>query len=157
MSVRRDAALTKGSRGAMFAHMTTRRVWCVGLLGVAGLGLWGCEDERPRCAHCGMYADGAPEWMVTSAGRAYDAPKCALREEGSAAALRFRAYYDENGAERLAGTALRFVHGSDVTSPMGDDLVPVRPENVETFVRDHGGEAVAFDAIDASLLQRLDP
>ncbi len=44
--------------------------------------------------------------------------------------------------------------GSDVVGPMGDDLIPVA-EHAERFARDHGGRVLAFDEVDAAVLDAL--
>ncbi len=133
--------------------MTSKQSWMV-LASAFLLLLTACgESGRPRCAQCGMFADTAPAWTVESGDARYDAPKCALRAEGPNPALRFRGYYE---GELRPGADYRFVLGSDVRGPMGDDLVPVRPEQVDHFIADHGGRALAFNAIDTALLDEAD-
>ncbi|MFT5354513.1 MAG: hypothetical protein ACI9KE_001718 [Polyangiales bacterium] len=130
---------------------------CVSLLAFAALA---CSDEpeRARCSECGMFITAESDWTVRSVRESgdteYDAPKCAFRAEGSAAALRFMEYY---GSGSQGGSALRFVVESDVQGPMGIDLVPVAPDRVEHFIADHGGRSVEFEAVDAALLESLRP
>lgn len=105
-----------------------------------------CErDTQIRCETCGMLTDLAPSWTVVvdgEAGREFDTPKCALRSSVTPARLRFKEYYS---GEAQAGAQLRFVIGSDVLGPMGEDLVPVDPETANQFVQEHGGEAYTFE------------
>ncbi|MEM6956529.1 MAG: nitrous oxide reductase accessory protein NosL [Myxococcota bacterium] len=109
-------------------------------------------DERARCERCGMFVDTDARWSVAAAGAGYDSPKCALRARGADADLGFVAYYS---GDVRPGAELRFVVDSDLRGPMGADLVPVEPEQVEHFIEDHGGRAIEFAAINASVLEGL--
>lgn len=127
-----------------------------------GLVLVACGDDRPRCSACGMYADTAPAWAVGARTRSgeevrFDAPRCffarALRERDLVSPW-VTEYYSQS---RQPAEKMAFVEGSDVTGPMGRDLVPVNPVNVPRFVQEHGGRSLPFEAIDAAVLGRLDP
>jgi hypothetical protein len=91
-----------------------------------------------------MKIDPASPWVsyVTIDGKeaAFDTPSCAIaawRKAGARANLaRFREYYSQ---ELEPAQDLRFVRGSDVTGPMGPDLVPVRADTASRFARDHNG------------------
>jgi copper chaperone NosL len=49
-----------------------------------------------------------------------------------------------------------YVVGSDVVGPMGPGFVPVAgPQDAALLVKDHGGRAVAFEQIDAALIDRV--
>ena len=135
------------------------------LLALAVLACGGeAPTERPRCAQCGMYADGAPAWRGDAEDAqghtlAFCSPKCLLRHRAAHAGeirnARLRDYYGQ--AERPV-TELWYVRGSDLRSPMGDDLVPLGDEAAATeFAADHGGEALSFESIDGTVLQSLDP
>ena len=57
---------------------------------------------------------------------------------------------------RIDGTTAFYVVGSDVTGPMGAELVPLATrEEAETFSADHGGEGVlTFDDVDPEDIPR---
>ncbi len=126
------------------------------LLLVAALAACGGES-RPRCAQCGMLADAAPRWQARAGAEAFDAPKCLFRwAAAQGASLEGATVTDYYGGELLEALDAYFVSGSDVLSPMGDDLVPLRSQaEMERFVRDHGGEGHRPGSIDASILSRL--
>jgi nitrous oxide reductase accessory protein NosL len=98
-----------------------------------------------RCAHCGMRIT---DWLTSTATRAngehaeFDTPKCLFAflasEEGAGARdLEVTEYYTRT---RRAADAVVYVDGSDVTGPMGPDLIPIESrERAESFVHDHGG------------------
>lgn len=49
-----------------------------------------------------------------------------------------------------------YVVGSDVVGPMGPGFVPVAsPEDAANLIKDHGGRTVAFDQIDAALIDQV--
>ncbi len=123
------------------------------------------SEARARCAQCGMFTDTAPQWRATAATSAgaelaFDSPKCLFRyrsahAEVDVASLRVREYYSQTEAP---ATGLVYVHGSDLRSPMGRDLVPLSDEEAAAAFRaDHGGESVTFEGITEALLAGLDP
>jgi len=127
----------------------------------------GCHrdaPERVRCAQCGMYVDLAPRWNAgaldaSGAEVRFDSPKCMLRwtrsERGAGARDVWVTEYYTQQRQPLEGIV--FVVGSDLPSPMGNDLVPVGDaEMAARFVADHGGHAVAADGVDDDLLGGLD-
>jgi hypothetical protein len=91
---------------------------------------------------------------------AFDTPACVFRYRFSprGAGLReawMTEYYGPAGVRTDART-LRYVAGSDLVGPMGPDLVPVHPDRVATFRRDHRGRAdYAFDAVTPAVLSAL--
>ena len=116
-------------------------------------------EEAARCAQCGMRVDMVPEWTAGLGDERFDAPKCLFRwaaEHDRAATEGWvMEYYS---GERRPAFEVLYVAGSDVLSPMGDDLVPVEGrESAERFAADHGGRVVEPGAIDAALLASLDP
>lgn len=132
----------------------------LGLLGALAVAPAGaaCTKEQ-RCKTCGMKIDAASAWrsvLVDAAGQetAFDTPRCALlawrRGKVAAVRLRVRDYYDRNEQD---AEALRFVVGSDVSGPMGPELVPVDPARTAKFVQDHAGGRVLSlaDITEASL------
>ena len=119
--------------------------------------------KATRCAHCGMKLDPESAWRSELNGenadhpgepKRYDTPRCAFTEwrkaPTKASAIRLLDYYDRAPRD---GTELRFVVGSDVLGPMGPDLVPVTPERVGKFVKDHGGRALALADVTLQLLE----
>jgi hypothetical protein len=127
--------------------------------------LIGCSDapERPRCAECGMLADVAPRFAAgaeANDGKTlhFDTPKClfryleSARGEGAHDAW-VTSYYDQR---RLPAERAVYVVGSDLRSPMGDDLVPVADaEAAAQLAGDHGGRPLSAEAIDDALLRSL--
>lgn len=121
-------------------------------------------DARPRCSECGMYADVAPAFASGLTDREghelrFDAPRCLFRfrlgERGRGARdVWFTEHYSQR---RASAAAVVFVLGSDVTGPMGRDLIPVAPAESERFVHDHGGRVLREAQIDAGALRSLDP
>ena len=114
-----------------------------------------CKSE-PRCRNCGMKLDPKSAWRTELAGaegEAFDTPRCAFAawRAGKVRATGVVAieYYDR---VKLPGSGLRFVVGSDVLGPMGPDFVPVSPDHVTKFLKDHGGHAVAQDDVTPALL-----
>lgn len=131
------------------------------------LGLGGCsKSQTARCTQCGMPIDATSRWLAgltNASGETleFDTPKCLfgyLRgEHGRGASLPwFTEYYSQT---RRPGTSLRFVAGSDLVGPMGDDLVPVEGEEAaRRFANDHGGaEVLTFEQVDEARLRSLDP
>lgn len=111
---------------------------------IPALVLAGACHHAPRCASCGMKIDPASAWIAyletTGVELAFDTPRCAFTswrsDPGRVRRARFRDYY---GQELKNADDLRFVHGSDVLSPMGPDLVPVVAASASRFARDHNG------------------
>ena len=103
--------------------------------------------QGERCPHCGMLVDPKSafrtELVSGGAMRAFDTPRCALaamRANGAAeATLRVQEFYTR---DPIDAQNVRFVGGSDVEGPMGPELVPVAPDKVEKFMRDHRGARV---------------
>ena len=140
----------------------TRRSW-LALALVALVAACG-RDDRPRCAHCGMYADVAPRWAaeaILEDGETlrFDTPKCLFGHTSGPGAPRTRARkVTEYYSQRLVPIEMvLFVVGSDLVGPMGKDLVPVESSRAAAFVHDHGGRTVEFDDVGAPLLETLGP
>ncbi|MEM9071538.1 MAG: nitrous oxide reductase accessory protein NosL [Myxococcota bacterium] len=124
-----------------------------------GLFVLACGDApaAERCARCGMLVGTAPAWLSGLGDTRFDSPKCLLRwraEQGREGGW-VTEYYS---SERREIERILFVVGSDVISPMGDDLVPVENRvQADVFVRDHGGRVIAPGEVDAATLASLDP
>jgi hypothetical protein len=121
--------------------------------------LAGCS-RVDRCANCGMKIDPASPWraevgMRGGSSQHFDAPRCAFaarlgrRAEGG---LTVRDFYDRRERGEIE---LSFVVGSDVTGPMGADLVPVDRARVSKFLADHGGHALDAQEIEDSVIAHL--
>ena len=119
--------------------------------------------EHPRCAECGMRADVDPKWragITTADGKdlVFDTPRCLLRWLRTPAARGAAGpWVTEYYSQRRAPAAFVFyVTGSDVSGPMGPELVPVgtRP-SAERFMNEHRGTAVRdFDQLEDADLAR---
>jgi nitrous oxide reductase accessory protein NosL len=139
--------------------MMTRRA-CLALAAALAIAsaLPGCKKEE-RCQTCGMRIDHKSVWRAEAdaGGRAvsFDSPRCALeallrpKPGPKVEALRVQEFYST--AWRPAAN-VRFVLGSDVLGPMGQDLVPVDPERVAKFIADHHGRAVSLGEITPAVL-----
>jgi copper chaperone NosL len=101
-----------------------------------------CKKEE-RCRHCGMKIDRSSSWrteLVLADGSvlSFDTPRCALTSwrngTTQASTIRVQEYYERAFRD---GESVRFVIGSDVVGPMGPDLVPVDPSQVDKFIHDH--------------------
>jgi len=119
-------------------------------------------DAHDRCARCGMKI--APTNLLAaelqgSNAKAlhYDSLRCALaaRLEGHPrATLRVHEYYE--GRLHVVDDTIGFAIGSDVTGPMGSDLVPVATPHQAKFAADHGAKRfVLLREIDTALLAQL--
>jgi len=142
--------------------MVRRALLAMMLLGVGVAACGG--DTRPRCSECGMYADVAPAFAAYARGSdghelRFDAPRCLFRYLASpngrgATRPEVTEHYSQT---RVAAETVVFVVGSDVTGPMGRDLIPVARDHSAQFVADHHGRVVERAAIDSALLRALDP
>lgn len=127
---------------------------------------------KDACPVCGMLVARHPEWLaqVTSEDGSeafFDGPKDLFKyllaperyapEKAGVGrtAVLVTSYYE--GAAIPARQAY-YVVGSDVTGPMGAELVPHRSlEDAEEFVRDHHGEKIVrFDEVTPELLTELE-
>lgn len=137
---------------------------CVALVvACGGDGEPALAQATDRCAHCGMFiaADsGFTAGATTAAGAAvaFDSPKCLFRWLGQpAGAGATGAWVTEyfTRAHTPVDDAL-YVLGSDVTGPMGRDLVPVAPrERAEHFATSHGGRVLSRAEITGEIVEGL--
>lgn len=120
---------------------------------------------RTRCERCGMFVDLQPRWAtgaVAAGGRDvhFDAPRCMFAWlEGTEARGAEAPWVTEYYTQRKRPAAfVWYVVGSDVTGPMGPDLVPIGDQaSAERFKTEHHGRAVlTYDQVDAAALARLD-
>jgi hypothetical protein len=128
--------------------MTRRSVLLALVFALATMGA-SCKRQEDRCAYCGMKVKPDSSWRAIETGgkHAFDTPRCAfgakLEGKEPIGALEMQDYYDRT---MRPASELRFVAGSDVIGPMGPDLVPVKPDMVDKFVKDHGKTAVYRDS-----------
>jgi nitrous oxide reductase accessory protein NosL len=116
-------------------------------------------DEPPppgpddRCAVCGMFVHKYPNWVATvvfadGAQVFFDGPKDLFRylldlEKYQAGDREIAGVFvtDYYRVRFIDAETAHFVTGSDVTGPMGAELIPLgKREEAETFARDHGGQ-----------------
>ncbi len=104
-----------------------------------------------------MRTDTAPRWVAGLGDDRFDAPKCLFRYAADQGTDPIGGWVtDYYGGTRRQIGEVTFVAGSDVQSPMGDDLVPLLGHSqAERFIADHGGRALAPDAVDATVLEAL--
>lgn len=116
------------------------------------------KAKTPRCLTCGMRADADPRFQAggTLEGEEvfFDTPKCLFRLMESGKDVKSAWAVDYYSGERRALGDLRFVVGSSVLGPMGDDLVPISG-SADIYIEDHGGRVVERAAIDKALLDEL--
>ena len=125
-----------------------------------------------KCPVCGMfvakYADWVSSLTFTDATTVYfDGPKDLFRyyldpgkydpnrKRSDIAALSVKDYYS---LLPIDGKRAFYVSGSDVTGPMGRELVPFgKKTDAEGFLRDHGGKKILrFEEINPALLKTFE-
>lgn len=117
----------------------------------------GCGSKsRPRCERCGMFTDTQPRWAagaVEAGGRDvhFDSPRCMFEwlrsvEGRGGEAPWVTEYYTQS---KRPAAFVWYVVGSDVTGPMGPDVVPIGDEvGAQRFKEEHHGrEVLRFDQI----------
>jgi copper chaperone NosL len=114
---------------------------------------------RDRCAVCGMFVAEYPSWVAAielEHGRRlfFDGPKDMFRFLLEPETYARGEDVDRDDVERIwvtdyyttrmiDATTAFYVVGSDVTGPMGPELVPMATrEAAESFTADHGGDRV---------------
>lgn len=116
-----------------------------------------------RCANCGMHVaadSGFTTGATTAAGAdvVFDSPKCLFRwltsPAGAGASATWVTEYFTR-ARTPVDDAL-YVLGSDISGPMGRDLVPVAPrERADHFAASHGGRVITRAEITAEVVEGL--
>jgi len=130
-------------------------------LAIASL-LAGCRQGKDRCAYCGMRISPTSAWradleLTDGTTRHFDTPSCGLRAWRSgrfnAKSIRVIEYYERVWRD---GNEVLFVVGSDVTGPMGPEVVPINPKLAQKFADDHtSGRPLSLQMITLELLADL--
>jgi nitrous oxide reductase accessory protein NosL len=127
---------------------------------------------RDTCPVCGMFVAKYPAWIATVVYRdghahhfdgakdlfkyLFDLPRWAPGHRAEdMTAIAVTEYY---GLSRIPAREAWYVIGSDVTGPMGHELVPLATEeDAKEFLRDHAGKRILrFDEVTPDLPGRLD-
>ncbi len=152
-----------------------RRAWPSGWLAVAILALPLAAGQGPsardKCPVCGMFVAKYPDWVAVlrfkdGSALHFDGPKDLFtayldlrryapgRSPADVAAIEVKDYYSLRVVD---GFKAVFVIGSDVTGPMGRELVPFGDAgDAEAFLKDHHGRrSLRFGEVTASVLRTL--
>ncbi len=110
------------------------------------------------CPFCGMPADQFPKWntrLVSEKGEQwFDSPRCTflyiLDPETSPRNITTLEVTDYYETKKIPAREAFFVIGSNITGPMGKDLVPhATREAAEDFSKDHQGQqTLSYEEID---------
>ncbi len=128
-------------------------------------------SAREKCPVCGMFVAKYPDWMAVlrfkdGSALSFDGPKDLFtayldlkryapgRSPADVAAIEVKDYYSLRVVD---GFRAVFVIGSDVTGPMGRELVPfAEAGDAAVFLKDHQGRrSLRFGEITASVLRTL--
>lgn len=121
------------------------------------------EAQSARCEHCGMRVDPAGAFTAgaTLDGRtlAFDSNKCLLRYRLDHPSMTGAWVTDYYARTHVALEAAFFVVGSDVSGPMGPDLVATgSAADAARFMHDHHGRAAhAFSEVTPELVRSFFP
>lgn len=126
--------------------------------------------KNERCPVCGMFVAKYKPWITQlhlSGGKVhmFDGVKDMMayyftpqqfggKKDAGVTAVWVKDYYT---MEWIDGTKALFVVGSDVTGPMGHELIPFTTQQAaESFLKDHKGrEIIAFDKITPEQISEL--
>jgi nitrous oxide reductase accessory protein NosL len=127
--------------------------------------LGACKDKpaEARCGYCGMKIDAQSAWRAEvkrpdGKTDAFDTPRCAFGavtkgDEPAGSVVRVQEFYDRSWQD---SSQVKFAVGSDVTGPMGADLVPLLPAHADKFAHDHAATKVVPGAdVNAAVLAEL--
>ncbi len=144
---------------------TARSFTALVAVAFATFAISGCKDKpaEARCGYCGMKIDAQSAWRAEvkrpdGKTDAYDTPRCAFGsvtkgDEPAGSVVRAQEFYDRTWQD---SATLKFAIGSDVTGPMGADLVPLLPAHADKFAHDHTATKVVPGAdVNASVLAEL--
>jgi copper chaperone NosL len=129
-------------------------------------------SPKAKCPVCGMFVAKYPYWTASLTFKDasifyFDGPKDLFKyylnparygstgKQADVAAIHVKDYYS---LAFIDGRLAYFVVGSDVSGPMGRELVPfARKGDAEGFLKDHGGgKIVRFSEFTAALLKTLE-
>lgn len=143
----------------------------LGMLGVASFanadqGPPGTPASTERCPVCGMFVAPYPTWIAAlrlADGKVeyFDGTRdmfiryFALGGRASKASVFVTDYYT---TRLIPASGAFFVTGSDVTGPMGAELIPLGSrDEADGFTKDHSGKKVySFDEVVEDTLKSLD-
>ncbi len=121
---------------------------------------------RERCPVCGMFVQPFPTWTAAirfSDGLVeyFDGPKdmfrrfFALGRDGKKGEPFVTEYYS---TRIIPAREAWFVTGSDISGPMGRELVPLASESeAKAFKRDHAGSTVlGFESVSSEIMTTLE-
>jgi nitrous oxide reductase accessory protein NosL len=118
--------------------------------------------DKDKCAVCGMFVKSYEKWVsqiVFKDGTYafFDGPKDMFKyyldipkyNKGKSKNDVEEVYVTEYYSARVVRAKdVVFVTGSDAVGPMGKEIVPVKPESAETFLKDHKGhKTLKFDEV----------
>lgn len=136
-------------------------------IGVLALGIMqsACNSKpsEARCGYCGMKVTPDSAWRAEvkrpdGKTDAFDTPRCAFGsvakgDEPAGSVVRVQEFYDRTWQD---SAVVSFAIGSDVTGPMGADLVPLLPAHADKFAHDHAAQKVVPGKdVNASVLAEL--
>lgn len=128
-------------------------------------------SAREKCPVCGMFVAKYPDWVAVlrfkdGSALAFDGPRDLFtayldlkryapgRSPADVAAIEVKDYYSLRVVDGFRAT---FVLGSDVTGPMGRELVPFADAgDAAAFLKDHQGRrSLRFGEVTAAVLRSL--
>lgn len=117
------------------------------------------------CSYCGMPSQEFPKWntkMISEKGVSwFCSPRCTFftitNDKTKPQAIKSLEVSDYYSTDRIDAQQAFFVIHSDITGPMGHDLIPFADlESAKEFQQDHKGkDPIPFNAINANTLQEV--
>jgi copper chaperone NosL len=122
-------------------------------------------SENDNCKTCGMHSLPYPKWNVTwkSANQIqwFCSPRCMFiqvhKAESRIATTDSFLVTDYYTQQRMPAQKAFFVIGSDITSAMGHDFVPLQDEKAATdFMTEHKGKQILrFEEVNNEVIKNL--
>jgi nitrous oxide reductase accessory protein NosL len=122
-------------------------------------------SENDNCKTCGMHSLPYPKWNVTwknaNTTQWFCSPRCMFIQVNKTPSsiaptdsLLVIEYYTQR---RITAQQASFVIGSDITSPMGHDFVPLQDEKTATdFMAEHKGKQILrFEEVSNEVIKNL--
>jgi nitrous oxide reductase accessory protein NosL len=123
------------------------------------------NTENDNCKTCGMHSLPYSKWNVTwkntNQTQWFCSPRCMFIQihktpslVNPSDSLLVTDYYTQ---QRIAAQKAFFVIGSDITSPMGHDFVPLQDEKAATdFMTEHKGKQILrFEEVNNEVIKNL--